>query len=160
MKRSVQVFSLGLPFTFGRNHFLSIGNCLTRTLVNSLRMRTMSGYPGDTSSSRRRSAFVDGVWVGKDRQFILRHCSVISILSSDGSFFRYLDRDTMEDLFPLRQTWSGCFWKVSTSKLEISTSELSTMSTRLLMPPLADVKSAWLNFSWRSSWLSDVCLAW
>ena len=47
---------------------------------------------------------MDGVWVGKDRQFILRHCSVISILSSEGSFLRYFDRDTMEDLFPFNVT--------------------------------------------------------
>ena len=48
--------------------------------------------------------FVDGVRVGKDRQIILEHCCVISILGQDGEVFRYLDRDTMEDLFPFHLT--------------------------------------------------------
>ena len=32
--------------------------------------------------------FVNGVRVGKDRQIILEHCSVISLLSQDGEDFR------------------------------------------------------------------------
>ena len=48
--------------------------------------------------------FVHGVRVGKDRQIILEHCCVISILGQDGEVFRYLDRDTMEDLFPFHLT--------------------------------------------------------
>ena len=48
--------------------------------------------------------FVHGVRVGKDRQILLEHCSVISLLGQDGEVFRYLDRDTMEDLFPSNLT--------------------------------------------------------
>ena len=43
--------------------------------------------------------WVDKVRVGKDRQMILSHCSVISILDMGGECFRYIDRDTMEDLY-------------------------------------------------------------
>jgi len=48
--------------------------------------------------------FVHGVRVGKDRQILLEHCSVISFLGQEGEVFRYLDRDTMEDLFPSNLT--------------------------------------------------------
>ena len=44
--------------------------------------------------------FLDGVRVGMDRQIILEHCSVISLLGQDAEDFRYQDQDPMEDLFP------------------------------------------------------------
>ena len=43
--------------------------------------------------------WVNGVKVGMDRQMILGHCSVISILDTDSECFRYIDRDTMESLY-------------------------------------------------------------
>ena len=44
--------------------------------------------------------FLHGVRVGMDRQIILEHCSVISLLGQDAEDFRYQDQDPMEDLFP------------------------------------------------------------
>ena len=48
--------------------------------------------------------FQRGVRVGKDRQILLDHCCVISILSQDAEVFWYFDRDTMEDLVTSRVT--------------------------------------------------------
>ena len=48
--------------------------------------------------------FVHGVRVGKDRKIILEHCSVISLLGNNCEVFRYMDRDTMEDLHPSHLT--------------------------------------------------------
>merc|ERR1719234_2567416 len=48
--------------------------------------------------------FVHGVRVGKGRQIILEHCSIISLLGNNCEVFRYIDRDTMEDLYPSHLT--------------------------------------------------------
>ena len=44
--------------------------------------------------------WVDGVKVGKERKFILQHCSEICILNKELLCFRYLDRAIMEAKFP------------------------------------------------------------
>ena len=116
MKEPVQVFSLGSPFTVGRNP----STCdlfINWELFNdnfgeefededyvriSRRHFIIDKEVGEDSAVltdlSMNGTFVDGVRLGKDRKFILRHCSVISILGSGGDCFRYLDRDTMEDI--------------------------------------------------------------
>ena len=43
--------------------------------------------------------WVDGVKVGKGRQIILNHCSVVALLGQEWTCFQYLDRNIMEATF-------------------------------------------------------------
>ena len=44
--------------------------------------------------------WVNGVKVGQDRQMILLHCTTISLLGPTYKVFQYLDRATMDSLYP------------------------------------------------------------
>ena len=44
--------------------------------------------------------WIDTVEVGKDRAFIVNHCSAISLLSKDLYVFQYLDKDAIESSYP------------------------------------------------------------
>ena len=112
----VRMFSLGSTFTVGRNPstcdlFIDINmfdefgdhfedddfvRISRRHFIIDKKVGDECAVLTDLSMN---GTFVHGVRVGKDRQIILEHCSVISLLSQDGEVFRYLDRDTMEDLF-------------------------------------------------------------
>ena len=87
--------------------------------------------------------WVNGVRVGKDKQMILAHCSVISLFDLDGDCFSFLDRNTMVAIFPSCLTRKyivgGILGKGTTSEVrmgyvkednEIKTYALKILSTK------------------------------
>ena len=53
--------------------------------------------------------WVDGVKVGKGRQIILNHCSVVALLGQEWTCFQYLDRNIMEEVV---RVCSDLLWSV------------------------------------------------
>ena len=64
--------------------------------------------PGDELAEltdlSRNGTWVNGVKVGQDRRIILQHCSNISLLGPAHKVFQYLDRATMDSLYPSKIT--------------------------------------------------------
>ena len=113
----LRMFELSSPFTVGRDPSIcslfideDLYKPVEKTVENekyswlSRRHFTIRKKTGERSAVlfdlSMNGTWVNGVKVGKDRQIILSHCSVISILDVSAECFRYIDRDTMETLYP------------------------------------------------------------
>ena len=112
----VRLFELSSPFSVGRDPstcslFIDEELCkqIEKTFENENRLwisrrhfkieKKIGEQSAVLTDLSMNGTWVDKVRVGKDRQMILSHCSVISILDMDGECFRYIDRDTTEDLY-------------------------------------------------------------
>ena len=145
------MFELSSPFTVGRDPstcslFITeeLYNQIEKTVEKqnhswiSRRHFIVSKKMGEKSAVLTdlslHGTWVNGVKVGKDRQMILSHCSVISILDMESECFMYIDRDTMENLYTACVTQKyivgGILGKGSTSSGEVKTYALKIISVK------------------------------
>ena len=74
------------PNQFSRHHFL-----VKKAVGDEVAVLTDLSLNG---------TWVNGVKVGQDRQMILLHCTTISLVGPSCKVFQYLDRATMDSLYP------------------------------------------------------------